>query len=114
LIVAALDRRCPNVQKRCALRSDRPTRARRPFDASVDPTDARNSDTGFRDRPTDSAVVKPSNALRQPASLSAAHRKRAASTDPDLALVNYAWDRLPEAVRAGIVARVRAASGDGQ
>jgi hypothetical protein len=27
-----------------------PTPARRLFDASVDPTDARNSDTGFRDR----------------------------------------------------------------
>ena len=32
-------------------------------------------------------------------------------TDPDLAPVVNAWDRLPEAVRAGIVAMVRAASG---
>jgi hypothetical protein len=32
-------------------------------------------------------------------------------TDPDLAAVIDAWDRLPEAVRAGIVAMVRAASG---
>ncbi|HZW32118.1 MAG TPA: hypothetical protein VFF52_15505 [Isosphaeraceae bacterium] len=31
-------------------------------------------------------------------------------TDPDLALVNAAWDRLPAAVRAGIVAMVRAAA----
>jgi hypothetical protein len=30
--------------------------------------------------------------------------------DPDLALVNAAWDRLPAAVKAGIVAMVRAAS----
>jgi hypothetical protein len=30
-------------------------------------------------------------------------------TDPDLAAVIDAWDRLPEAVRAGIVAMVRAA-----
>ena len=30
-------------------------------------------------------------------------------TDPDLALVNAAWDRLPKAVRAGIVAMVKAA-----
>jgi hypothetical protein len=30
-------------------------------------------------------------------------------TDPDLAAVVAAWDRLPEAVRAGIVAMVRAA-----
>jgi hypothetical protein len=32
-------------------------------------------------------------------------------TDPDLATVVDAWDRLPEAVRAGIVAMVRAAAG---
>jgi hypothetical protein len=31
-------------------------------------------------------------------------------TDPDLATVVNAWDRLPEAVRAGIVAMVRAAA----
>jgi hypothetical protein len=32
-------------------------------------------------------------------------------TDSDLALVNAAWSGLPEAVRAGIVAMVKAASG---
>jgi hypothetical protein len=31
-------------------------------------------------------------------------------SDPDLAVVIEAWDRLPEAIRAGIVAMVRAAS----
>jgi hypothetical protein len=31
-------------------------------------------------------------------------------TDPDLATVVDAWDRLPEAVRAGIVAMVKAAA----
>jgi hypothetical protein len=31
--------------------------------------------------------------------------------DPDFALIVAAWDRLPEAVRAGIVAMVKAASG---
>jgi hypothetical protein len=31
--------------------------------------------------------------------------------DPDLALIVGAWDRLPEAVRPGIVAMVKAASG---
>ena len=30
--------------------------------------------------------------------------------DPELAVVIEAWDRLPEAVRAGIVAMVKAAS----
>jgi hypothetical protein len=31
-------------------------------------------------------------------------------TDPDLATVVNAWDRLPEAVRAGVMAMVKAAS----
>jgi hypothetical protein len=31
-------------------------------------------------------------------------------TDRDLAIVVNAWDRLPDAVRAGIVAMVRAAT----
>jgi hypothetical protein len=36
--------------------------------------------------------------------------QRAAPDDPDLALVNAAWDRLPAAVKAGIVAMVQAAA----
>jgi hypothetical protein len=32
-------------------------------------------------------------------------------TEPDLATVVDAWDRLPEAVKAGIVAMVKAAGG---
>jgi hypothetical protein len=31
-------------------------------------------------------------------------------TDPDLAVIIDAWDRLPEAVKAGIVAMVKAAA----
>lgn len=34
-----------------------------------------------------------------------------APTDPDLMLINEAWVRLPEAMRAGILAMVRASSG---
>jgi hypothetical protein len=34
--------------------------------------------------------------------------QRAAPVDPDLAIVIDAWDRLPEAVRAGILAMVKA------
>jgi hypothetical protein len=33
--------------------------------------------------------------------------------DPDLAIVVAAWPELPEAIRAGIVAMVKAASGAG-
>jgi hypothetical protein len=32
-------------------------------------------------------------------------------TDPELTAVVDAWDRLPDAIRAGIVAMVKAASG---
>jgi hypothetical protein len=39
-----------------------------------------------------------------------AHEQRAALDDPDLTTVVDAWNRLPEAVRAGIVAMVRAAT----
>jgi hypothetical protein len=31
--------------------------------------------------------------------------------DPDLAAVIDAWDRLPEAIRAGVVAMLKAAEG---
>jgi hypothetical protein len=43
----------------------------------------------------------------------AAQGQRAALDDPDLATVVDAWDRLPEAVRAGILAMVKAASKGG-
>jgi hypothetical protein len=39
-----------------------------------------------------------------------AQGQRAALSDPDLSAVVEAWDRLPEAVRAGIVAMVRAST----
>jgi hypothetical protein len=45
--------------------------------------------------------------IHQP-SLTAAHRQRAALDDPDFQTIAEAWDRLPEAVRAGIVAMVKA------
>ena len=49
--------------------------------------------------------------LRQPTPPLAHHLPTdTCQTDPDLAAVVDAWDRLPEAVRAGIVAMVRAAT----
>ena len=47
---------------------------------------------------------------KSPPSLTA-QGQRAAPNDADLAAVVDAWDRLPDAVRAGIVAMVRAAAG---
>jgi hypothetical protein len=47
--------------------------------------------------------------LRKGAIALAAHGQRAASNDPDLAAVVKAWPTLPEAIRAGILAMVKAA-----
>jgi hypothetical protein len=41
--------------------------------------------------------------------LARTHPTDTCQTNPDLAVVIAAWDRLPEAVRAGIVAMVKAA-----
>jgi hypothetical protein len=43
----------------------------------------------------------------------AAHGQRAESNDPDLAVINAAWPTLPEALKAGILAMIKAASGGG-
>ena len=54
------------------------------------------------------------NDLRQP-SRSVAHLlpTDTCKTDPDLAAIVVAWPELPEAIKAGIVAMVKAASGSG-
>jgi hypothetical protein len=101
------------------LRSIRPTRARRPFDASVDYTEARNSDTGCRDRHAP-AGPSPQDQPQQKQESESTHKQTpftpnlihdTCQTEPALAMVVDAWDRLPKAVRAGIVAMVKAASG---
>ena len=54
------------------------------------------------------------NDLRQPAHSVAHHLPTdTCRTDPDLAAVVAAWTELPKAIRAGIVAMVKAASGKG-
>ncbi len=62
----------------------------------------------------DSFKTAPSNDLGQPAP-SVAHYlpTDTCKTDPDLSAVVAAWPELPEAIRAGIVAMVKAASGKG-
>src|SRR5262245_33872812 len=73
--------------------------------------------TGRRGRPTVFKTVqestpalenKPENSHKT--SLAPSLRHDTCLTDPDLTTVVNAWDRLPEAVRAGIVAMVKAAS----
>ena len=74
---------------------------------------------GFEVRNQDDATPNSSEGLRKSNLRLAAQGKRAArnepppdaSTDPHLAAVVAAWSELPEAIRAGIVAMVKAASG---
>ena len=54
----------------------------------------------------------PGNSLRQGPSQVAEHLPNdTCQTDPDLAAVVAAWPELPEAIKAGILAMVKAASG---
>src|SRR5271157_2277414 len=54
---------------------------------------------------------EPEQDLRQPAPCVAHHLPTdTCKTDPDLAAVVAAWPNLPEAIKAGIVAMVKAAS----
>ena len=103
-----------------------PTRARRPFDASVDPTDARNDILGCVGRSdrratatpvfetgserADSREIKAFSSHQEPLAPDLLHDT--CQTDPDLARIVDAWPTLPEAVRAGIVAMVKAALPD--
>jgi hypothetical protein len=54
----------------------------------------------------------PGNSLRQGPSQVAEHLPNdTCQTDPDLAAVVAAWPELPEAIKAGILAMVKAAAG---
>ncbi len=72
---------------------------------------------GLQHRGDDSVSPNPANQLRKPPPSLAAQGKRAArnqpclddAQDPDLAAVVEAWPELPEAMKAGIVAMVKAA-----
>jgi len=83
-----------------------PTRAGRLADASVDPSEARNSDTGFRVRQPDIAKpIKLAVHARWPHPL---------PTICPLTLVRptrvvEAWPALPDAIKAGIMAMIEAA-----
>ena len=74
---------------------------------------------GLQNRGDESVSHNPSIQLRKPPPSLAAQGKRAAqiepplngSDDPDLAAVVAAWPELPEAIKAGILAMVKAASG---
>ena len=59
--------------------------------------------------PTDSDPLRPSTATQNATCSCQAD----VTTDPDLAAVNDAWPNLPEAIKAGILSMVKAASGTG-
>ena len=72
---------------------------------------------GLQNRGDDSVSHEAATQLRKPSPSLAAQGKRAARnsppldapTDPDLAAVVEAWPELPEALKAGIMAMVKAA-----
>jgi hypothetical protein len=70
---------------------------------------ARRAYTGFRDRATVSANLTPISPSDTPPKNLASCLALLARQSPDLALVAERRESLPEAVRAGIVAMVRAA-----
>jgi hypothetical protein len=67
--------------------------------------------SGSVDRCDLAGTSKRANRLRQSTPGLAAQGQRAVLNNSDLAAVVDAWDRLPGAVRAGIVAMVKAATG---
>jgi hypothetical protein len=62
-------------------------------------------------RVPDDATCHEGNGLRIAPGPGAAPAQRAAPDDPELAALVAAWPTLPEAIRAGILAMVRAAGG---
>jgi hypothetical protein len=58
--------------------------------------------------------VVPANHVRRSAPLATALGQRRNPSDPDLALIVERWFDLPPAVRAGIVAMVKASGSGGQ
>ena len=70
--------------------------------------------SGLQNRGSESPSTISHKSLRNQAPSLTAHGQRAASNDPDLAVVNDAWPQLPEAVRASILMLVKAAAGRGE
>jgi hypothetical protein len=70
----------------------------------------RTPDTRIMIPRSDSANTRPAKPLRLAPPSLAAHGQRAKPDDPDLAALIDSWDSLPEAIRAGIMAMVRASS----
>jgi hypothetical protein len=65
----------------------------------------------FRQDAPASDAMRPQTATENATGLCHAHDTPDGDSDPDFADVIAAWPSLPEAVRAGIVAMVRASSG---
>jgi hypothetical protein len=63
---------------------------------------------GLQNRGMESTSPISHKKLRNQAPPLTAQGQRAESNDPDLAALIEAWDRLPEAIKAGIVAMVGA------
>ena len=68
-----------------------------------------NLSPSSRQNAADSGSIRPSTATKTATALCQRH----VTDDPDLAAVVHAWPDLPKAIRADIVAIVKAASGKG-
>jgi hypothetical protein len=66
---------------------------------------------GLQNRGSEPASTIRHKTLRDDVPHRTAQGQRAESSDPELTAVVNAWDRLPDAIRAGILAMVKAASG---
>ncbi len=66
---------------------------------------------GLENRCRESASVRASSPYGKPPLGTTAPAQRAAPDDPELAALVDAWPALPEAIRAGILAMVKAAGG---
>jgi hypothetical protein len=69
--------------------------------------------SGLQNRGTESISTMCHKNLRNQVPSLTAQGQRAASNDPDLAAVIEAWNRLPAAIRAGILAMVKASAAKG-
>jgi hypothetical protein len=68
---------------------------------------------GLQNRGPNDVTTMSDHGLQHAAPALAAHGQRAESNDAALAAVVDAWPALPEAIKAGILAMVKAASGKG-
>ena len=102
----------PEFESRRRLSPDQPAQARPdPKKPRVKPTSSGDSSiTSSRQHANESGSNRPPTASEN-ASVENAYALNSNADDPDLTTVVEAWPDLPEAIKAGILAMVKAAAG---